>query len=87
MSRRKKTLNSIEDIDIMKRPVNGCAMNDKGEIIRVHLYGNYYLDVKTGILTNQYNTGTRQATAAAVKDAVRRANLWRKCWDACPSEQ
>ena len=86
---RKKPVkrpSNIPDIDVMQKPVNGFTANGKGEIIRVHLYGNYYLDTETGILTNQYSTGERKISATAVRDAVERAELWRKCWDACSSE-
>ena len=86
---RGKKKASLVDIDIMQRPVNGCTINSKGQIVTVHLYGSYYLDVESKTLRNQYQVGERQVSAEAVADAVKRARLWRKCWecmDTCSTE-
>ena len=85
---KKKTerLSHIEDIDIMQKPVNGCTLDKKGRIIRVHLVGHYYLNVADRTLTNPYASGERKITVTATRDAVRRAKLWRTCWEACSAE-
>ena len=86
---RKKPVkrpSNIPDLDLLKTPVNGVTINGTGEVTRVHFYGNYYLNIASGILTNEYHAGEKKISELGIKDALERAELWRKCWDACSSE-
>ena len=65
-----------------KNRVNGCTLDKKGKIIRIHYEGNLYLDTKTGLLTNPYKKDLKDTLDGhAIEREIRRAEHWRLVWD------
>lgn len=65
-----------------KNRVNGCTLDKKGKIVRIHYEGNLYLDTKTGILSNPYKKDLKDTLDAhAIEREIRRAEHWRLVWD------
>ena len=66
---------------ILQNRVNGCTLDSKGKIVKIHYECNYLLDCRTGEITNLYQKSKETISQAAIRREIQRAKAWRMVWD------